>query len=126
MTTPFWCLFIALLLPYVLTSVAGYFKVQQFGSVDNKHPRLQSRSLEGAGARAVAAQENLWEAIAVFTAAVLVNHQISDDPRTSGLLAIAWLVFRVLHAGFYIADVDKGRSAAFLGALACAVALFFV
>jgi len=126
MTTPFWCLFLGLVLPYVLAPIAGYFKSKQFGHVDNQHPRQQAARLEGPGARALAAQENAWEAVAVFTAAVLVNHEISDDPGTSALLAIGWLVLRVLHAVFYVANVDKARSLVFMGAIACAAALFFV
>ena len=126
MTTPFWCLFIAVLFPYFLAPIAGYFKVQQLGNLDNTHPRLQSRELEGPGARAVAAQENMWEALAVFTAAVLVNHEISNDPETSAMLAIGFIAFRVGHAVFYIADLDKLRSLVFMGAFACAVSLFFV
>jgi uncharacterized MAPEG superfamily protein len=31
---------------------------------------------------------------------------------------------RVLHAIFYITDIDMARSGAFLGGLACVIALF--
>ena len=55
MTTPFWCLAAACLIPYVLAGVGGYFRLQQFGSTDNKNPRLQTAKLEGTGARAAAA-----------------------------------------------------------------------
>jgi uncharacterized MAPEG superfamily protein len=34
------------------------------------------------------------------------------------------VVARVLHAIFYIQDIDKGRSIAFLGSLVCVIALF--
>ena len=74
MTVPFWCLFIGALVPTLLAFTGGYFKSQQFDSVDNNNPREQSAQLTGAGARAVAAQSNAWEALAVFTAAVTVNH----------------------------------------------------
>ena len=57
-------LFVGALLPIALSWVGGYYRMQQFGSVDNKHPRVQSAGLEGAGARAVAAQSNAWEALA--------------------------------------------------------------
>ena len=37
---------------------------------------------------------------------------------------IAFVVFRVLHAVFYLADIDKARSVAFIGGMVCIVALF--
>ena len=66
MTVPFWCLFVAALLPILIAFTGGYFKTQQFDSVDNNNPRAQSVQLTGTGARAVAAQSNAWEALAVF------------------------------------------------------------
>lgn len=126
MTTPFWCLFIGCLIPYFLAPVGGYFKNRQFGTLDNKNPRVQTASLEGMGARAAAAQENAWEALVVFAAAVLVNHAKGGDPGTSATLAQVWVGARVLHAGFYISDIDKARSGVFLVATGCAIALFFV
>ncbi len=124
MTTPFWCLFVAILIPYVLAGLAGYFRTKQFGTLDNKNPRAQAAGLEGAGARAVAAQSNAWEAVAVFGAAVLVSHLAGADPGTAATLSLAFVGFRVLHAIFYLVDFDLGRSLAFLGGLACCIALF--
>ena len=49
------CLFIGAILPIALSWVGGYFRMQQFGKVDNKNPRAQSAGLEDTGARAVAA-----------------------------------------------------------------------
>ena len=126
MTTPFWCLFIGCLIPYLLAPVAGYYKVQKFDSLDNKNPRAQTAALEGAGARASAAQSNAWEALAVFAAAVLVNHANGGDPGTSATLALVWVAARILHGVFYITDIDKARSGVFVVALGCAVGLFFV
>ena len=88
MTTPFWCLFIGCVIPYVLAPVAGYYKTRQFGTLDNKNPRAQTAALEGTGARAAAAQSNAWEALAIFTVAVLVNHAQGGDPGTSATLAL--------------------------------------
>ena len=41
MTTPLWCLVIVAILPYLLGFLGGYFRMRQFGSLDNKHPRFQ-------------------------------------------------------------------------------------
>ena len=70
MNTVLACLLIAVLLPYVLAFIGSYHKGKQFGKVDNNNPRVQSAQLTGVGARAVAAQQNAWEALAVFTASL--------------------------------------------------------
>ncbi len=120
MTTPFWCLLAAILLPYVLAGVGGYFRMRQFGRIDNKHPRQQAAALEGAGARAYAAQQNAWEALAVFAPSVLVAHVAGADPDRSAIAALAFLAARVVHPVAYLANVDALRSLSFLvGFLAC-------
>ncbi len=125
-TTPFWCLFIGCVIPFVLAPVAAVYKSKQFGSIDARNPRVQTAALEGAGARAAAAQSNAWEALAVFGAAVLVNHVGNGDPETSATLAMIWVAARVVHAAAYIADLAPVRSGVFLVGLGCAFALFFV
>ncbi len=124
MTTPFWCLLVAVLLPIVLAGVGGYFKSQQFDAVDNNNPRAQSTQLTGAGARAVAAQNNAWEALAVFTAAVFVAHSAGADPGSSATAAMLFVGARILHAGFYISDLAPARSLSFLVGLGSCLWLF--
>ncbi len=124
MTVPFWCLFIAVLIPVLLAGVGGYFKSQQFGEVDNRNPRAQAAQLTGSGARAMAAQSNAWEALAVFAPAVIVNHLAGGGPGTAAILAYIWVGARIVHAGAYLADLATLRSLAFGVAMVCAVALF--
>ena len=117
MTTPLWCLLITVLIPLVLAGVGGYFKSQQFDTVDNKNPRAQSALLEGAGARAAAAQANAWEALAIFTVCVGVAHLAGADPGSSATAAILFVIARVAHAGLYVADLAALRSISFLFAI---------
>ena len=124
MTTPFWCLFATVLLPYFLVPVGGYFRRKQFGAVDNKSPRTQQAESIGAGARAVAAQQNAWEALPVFASAVIVAHLANADAGTTAMLSMVFVAMRVLHAIFYIVDIDKMRSLAFLVGFGCCVGLF--
>jgi uncharacterized MAPEG superfamily protein len=120
MTTPFWCLLIAIFMPYVCSGTAVYFKARQFGSVDNNQPRVQSAALTGTGARANAAQQNAWEALAVFSASVLVAHVSGADPGGSATASLVFIAARILHAIFYLADLAPLRSLSFLVAtLAC-------
>ena len=124
MTTPLVCLMIVAILPYVCSWVAGYFRVRQFGSLDNKTPRAQTARLTGAGARAAAAQANAWEALPFFTAAVVSAQLGHADPGRAAWLSELFVVTRILHPIFYIADLDALRSLVFVVGLACVVGLF--
>jgi uncharacterized MAPEG superfamily protein len=124
MTIPFWCLLAVLLLPIFLAFLGGYYRGKAFGTADNKNPRAQVAQLEGAGARTYAAQANAWEASLLFTAAILTSHLAGLSAEAATPWALAFVVFRVLHAIFYVQDLDKARSAAFLGSLVCVIALF--
>jgi len=124
MTTPLWCLVFVAFLPYLLAFTSSYFKMQQFGKIDNKNPRQQTARLEGIGARVAAAQANAWEALAVFTVAVGVLHLANPEAARSGTaanLALAFLGMRVAHAIFYLANIDLARSLVFLIQMVCAV-----
>ena len=126
MTVPFWCLFAAALIPILLAFSGGYFKSQQFGSADNNNPRAQSAQLTGTGARAVAAQSNAWEALAVFAPAVIVNHLGGGDPGTATIMSLVWIGARIVHAGAYLADVAPLRSLAFLRGLELSLTRVFL
>lgn len=120
------CLFVGALLPIVLAWVAGYHRVKQFGKIDNKNPRAQYAELEGVGARAVAAQKNAWEALAIFVAGIVAQVVRGEESEAVAILALVWLGARILHAVFYLANLDALRSLAFLVGTVCALALFFV
>ncbi|MAI80689.1 MAG: hypothetical protein CL917_17240 [Deltaproteobacteria bacterium] len=126
MSTVLTCLLIGALLPILLSWVGAYFKFQKFGSIDNKNPRFQSAELEGAGARAVAAQQNAWEALAVFTAGVVAYGLQGTGSETASILAIVWIIARIVHGIVYIANLDALRTLAFIVGTGCSVALFFV
>jgi uncharacterized MAPEG superfamily protein len=124
MTVPFWCLLIACVLPYVFGSFSILERRKQLGVIDNKNPRGQQAQLTGLGARAIAAQKNAFEGLAVFVPAVLVAHLAGADPVWSARWAEIFVVARVLHGIFYLADLDYLRSAAFGVATVCNVGLF--
>jgi uncharacterized MAPEG superfamily protein len=115
---------VAIILPYIWLPVAFGERQKQFGTVDNKQPRAQISKLEGKGARAYAAHQNAFEALAVFAPAVLTAHVAKADPMLSGALASVWVVCRVLHGALYIADVDKARSGMFFLAFLSAIGQF--
>ena len=124
MTTPFWCLSILLLLPYVLAGLGGYYKIRQLGALDNYHPRSQAADIEGIGARVWAAQQNGWEAVAVFAPAVLVAHVAGADPDASAWAALVVTGARLLYTMCYLADLATLRSVIFAVGLGGCVWLF--
>jgi len=126
MTTPFWCLLIAILLPYVFAALSGYYKAKQFGSVDMHHPRAQAAQLTGAGARAYAAQQNAWEALPVFGFSVIVAHLAGVDAAAAATTAMIFVAARIVHGAAYIANIAPLRSLAFGVGIVCCIRLFWL
>jgi len=118
MTTAYWCILIAALLPYLWVTIAK----QSGQSYDNRDPRSWiARQDNPRAQRAYAAQLNAFEAFAPFAAAVLMAQAAGVDHARIAQLAIAFVVLRVLHGLFYVTGMHLLRSAAWGGALACVV-----
>jgi uncharacterized MAPEG superfamily protein len=124
MTIPFWCVLVAGILPYVWVTIAAGERRKQFGTVDNKLPRLQEAQLAGRGARAMGAHNNAFETFPMFAAAVIVAHIAGADPGWSTIFALLFIAARVVHGFLYLADVDVARSAVFGIGQLCSLALF--
>ena len=65
------CLLVACLLPYFSKIPVALAMKNQPGGYDNNHPRAQQAALAGLGARALAAHQNSFESLIVFSAAIL-------------------------------------------------------
>tara|TARA_B110000503_G_scaffold27555_2_gene44043 strand:+ start:37110 stop:37505 length:396 start_codon:yes stop_codon:yes gene_type:complete len=126
MNTVIGSLLILCLLPIICSWVGGYFRRQQLGSVDNKEPRIQSQQLSGAGARAVAAQANSWEALAVFSAAVLALFIGGVDLRSISTLVMVFVALRIAYIPAYLGNIDKLRSLLFLGSYGICMYFFYL
>lgn len=124
MTTPFWCLFLGAIIPYLLAGAGARLRIAQLGSLDVHHPRVQALELRGSAARAYAAQQNAWEALTLMGIAVMVAHLAGANPAQSAVAAIVWLAARGLHAVFYITDLAPLRTLSFVVSLGCVVWLF--
>ena len=119
-------LLILSVLPLVCAWTAGYYRQKQFGSVDNKEPRLQSLQLTGAGARAVAAQSNTWEALGVYSAAILAIVISGVDLQSIFTPVVVFVALRIAYIPAYIADMDKLRSLIFLVGFGICMYLFYL
>ena len=124
MTTPFWCVLVAGILPYVWVTIAAGERRRQFGTVDNKLPRMQEAQLTGRGARAMGAHNNAFETFPFFAAGVVVAHLANADAGWSADFAIAFVILRIAHGVLYVADIDILRSLSFGLGQICTIALF--
>ncbi|MBU6212687.1 MAG: MAPEG family protein [Gammaproteobacteria bacterium] len=110
MTIALWTLLLAALMPIVC---AGIAKVGP-GRYDNRNPRDWQAKQQGYRARAYAAQQNCWEALAVYVAA-LVAAFIGNVPlETLALIAGIFAASRVAYLACYLADLATLRSLVWL------------
>ena len=112
--------------PVVLSFVGGYFRNKQLGEFDNKHPRQQAAQLTGAGARAVAAQQNCWEALMVYAAALLAVVVAGVPLAAISTPCTLILVARLLFPFFYLANLDILRSLSFMLGFGSCLYLFYL
>jgi uncharacterized MAPEG superfamily protein len=116
MTTAYWCVLVAALLPYLGTTIA---KVggERF---NNRYPRAWLGKQQGFRARADAAQANSFEAFPFFAGAVIVAHLTQAEQQRIDILALVFIAARVVYLVCYLADWHWARSLVWLiGLLAC-------
>jgi uncharacterized MAPEG superfamily protein len=110
MTIAFWCVLVAALLPYAPFNLVK--------GLDPHNPRADVKLLSGLAARAHSAHLNAFEAFPPFAAAVIISHLTLGPNVWTNVLALLFLLARFAHMGFYLADRQPPRSAAFgIGAL---------
>ncbi len=120
-TTAYWCVLIAALLPYVWTVTAKASGGERF---DNNNPRAWlARQKSPRTAHANAAQMNAFEAFPAFAAGVILAQMAGVEHSLIALLALVFIAARILHGVFYIADRALLRSAVWFIGLASVVAL---
>lgn len=126
MPIAFWCILIALFLPYLGTGLAK-FAGRDFGARQNRDPRTFLEGLEGYRKRAHNFQLNSFEVTPAFAIAVLVAYVVGNaEPSTLDRLAIAWLISRMVYLICYIADLATLRSLVWFVGMALIVAFFVV
>lgn len=106
MTTAYWCVLTAALMPYVAVSIAKSGG-ERF---DNSNPRLWLEKQQGFRARANAAQANSFEAFPFFAAAVIVAHLAQAPQDRIDALAVMFVLARAAFIVFYVADWHWARS----------------
>ena len=118
--TAYWCVVIAALLPYVWTVIAKSGGAR----FDNRDPRgWISRQDNPRTVRANAAQLNAFEAFAPFAAGVVLAQLAGVAESTIALLAVIFVIGRVLHGVAYLANRATLRSLIWAVGIGCVVAL---
>jgi uncharacterized MAPEG superfamily protein len=117
MTIAFWCVLVAALLPYIAASFAARL-------LDPKLPRKNVANLQGLPARAHGAHLNAFEAFPPFAAAVIISYVVEGASATVNVLALLFIVARLAHMAFYLADRQPLRSGAFFVGLLIVIAIF--
>ena len=112
MPVPFLCILIAFALCYAPKWPLAIAQARQ-GGYDNRLPRQQQDKLDGWGARARNAHLNSFESFPAFAAAVIVAHLCGVDERRASILAIFFVVSRVVYIGVYLADLPRLRTTVF-------------
>ncbi len=122
MTIALWCLMVAALLPIACAGIAKW----GFQGFDNNRPREWLARQQGWRARAHAAQQNSWEALSIFAAAVLTAEVVGAPQGRVDALALGFVVARFAYIACYLADRASLRSLVWLLGLGLSIALFIV
>ncbi len=121
MNIAYWCVFIAILMPYVLVIIARFPGTTL---QSNLTPRITAESITGYQQRAYWAHLNGLEAIPSFAAAVIIAQMVNMQQDTINTLAMAFIAFRGAHAIAYILNSGVLRSLMWAGSMACIINLF--
>lgn len=123
MTIAYSCILIAILLPYAWAMYAKtpFFKAHNY---DNNSPRPLLESLEGKYQRANWAQQNAFEALPGFIAAVIIAHLAGASQSSTDYLAILFIAARVAHGICYIQDWATLRSFSWMIGIGSVIGLF--
>lgn len=120
MTTAYWCVLIAALMPYLATSIAKAGGERY----NNRNPRGWLDRQVGLPARANAAQANGFEAFPFFAAAVIVAHLTQAPQDRIDALALIFIGARAVYLVCYLADWHWARSVVWLIGFVSTIILF--
>lgn len=115
---------IACLLPYVFTIIV---KVSGgFSAADNQNPRDFLAKTTGLSARANAVQQNSFESLPLFIAAVLMAEYMVVSQHLIMMLGIAYIILRIIYGICYLANISALRSIIWFLSMACPIILLLL
>jgi uncharacterized MAPEG superfamily protein len=124
-----WAVLAACLLPILTVGSAKVALGRQSrknGGYDNEHPRDWESKLTGWHARAHAAQLNGFEALPLFIAGVLFAQMGGGDPNTIDILAVSFVLVRIVYIVTYLKNLATLRSLVWTVGVGICVALLMM
>jgi uncharacterized MAPEG superfamily protein len=121
------CVLVAAVLPVLTMGLAKFStagKKLREGGYDNRQPREWAAKQSGWRARAAAAHNNGFEALPLFLFAVLAAQQAGLEQGRTDMLAIAFIVTRLVYIAIYLANQGALRSLVWGVGLAITIAIF--
>ena len=115
---------VACLLPYVFTLIAkstGRFQAQH-----NQNPREFLAKTTGLAARANAVQQNSFESLPLFIAAVLMAEYMVIPQVVVMMFGIAYIVLRIIYGICYLANWATLRSIVWMLSLLCPICILLM
>ncbi len=123
MTTAYWCILIAAIIPWCAASYAKFSS--GFKPEHNQQPRDFLQQLTGKAARANAAQQNSYEILPLFAAAVIIAHLTGNASQAAiDTCAVLFVLSRILFTICYIANWHLLRSGVWGIGFLTVIALF--
>jgi uncharacterized MAPEG superfamily protein len=129
MTIALFCILLATLLPIGCAGLAKGRAMRvshKDGGYDNRSPRDWIAKQQGFSKWAQAAQENSWEALPFFAAAVIVSHMLGVIGWLPNALAVLFIVLRVVYVWLYVTGRQGQRSLVWMAALVVNIAIFLL
>ncbi len=120
------CVLSATVLPFFTVGLAKASTARlrrSQGGYDNHHPREWMAKLSGWQARAVAAQNNGFEALPLFAFAVLAAQMAQLDQGRTDHLAMAFIGIRLVYTAMYLANLAALRSLVWFAGLGATIAI---
>lgn len=121
MTIAYWCVFGMLLFPYVFTVMAKWSN-----RYDNENPRVYLANTTGWRWRANSTQLNCFEANPAFGLAVIIASLVHAPQNRIDLMAIVFVICRIIYAFCYITDKASLRTLFWFGGLLSVISLFII
>ncbi|MFL2530489.1 MAG: MAPEG family protein [Porticoccaceae bacterium] len=125
MTIAFWTLLVAIAFPWLMAFIKKS-SLATNGTYNNSAPRTQSKKLQGLNQRALWAEQNSFEILPSYIAAIIVAHMTGANQAYTDLLALLFIVSRALYALCYLMNWATLRSIVWIAGLACIVGLFVI
>jgi uncharacterized MAPEG superfamily protein len=122
LSTAYWCVLVAALLPYAAVYIA---KAGSFERLDNERPREWTARQTGWRERANSAQVNSFECLPFFIGAVIIAHQLGAAQARLDMLAEVYIALRVFYIAFYIRGWGTARSTVWALGFAVNIAILF-